>query len=137
MNKKAISKANKGNNHSNKENRMPTERLKMELKQNPEKVKKIIQALIDKAISGDMAAIREVFDRVDGKVAQQNNINGEMNHNDNYTIKVITGIDDGDDEDDEGILVESPNLRNEIAVEFVDAPPREELVIVSKIDVKD
>ena len=37
----------------------------------------------------------------------------------------------GGDEDDEEILVESPNLRNEIAVEFVDAPSREELVIVS------
>jgi len=61
MKKNAVSKANKGNNHSNKENRMPTERLRMELTQNPEKTKKIIQALIDKAISGDMAAIREVF----------------------------------------------------------------------------
>jgi len=61
MKKNAVSKANKGNNHSNKENRMPTERLRMELTHNPEKTKKIIQALIDKAISGDMAAIREVF----------------------------------------------------------------------------
>ena len=74
MNKKAISKANKSNSNSNKDNRMPTERLRMELKQNPEKVKKMMVALIDKAISGDMAAIREVFDRVDGKVAQQNNL---------------------------------------------------------------
>ena len=114
MNKKAISKANKGNNNSNKENRMPTERLRMELKQNPEKVKKIMVALIDKAISGDMAAIREVFDRVDGKVAQQNNISTDMNHNDNYTIKVITDINKAEEV-----------LPNEMGIEFIDAPKQE------------
>ena len=103
MNKKAISRANKGNNHSNKENRMPTERLKMELKQNPEKVKKIIQALIDKAISGDMAAIREVFDRVDGKV--ETNVRAEFA--DNRPIYVVTGIDDDNDREDNAILVDT------------------------------
>ena len=103
MNKKAISKANKGNNHSNKENRMPTERLRMELKQNPEKVKKIIQALIDKAISGDMAAIREVFDRVDGKV--ETNVRAEFA--DNRPIYVVTGIDDDNDREDNAILVDT------------------------------
>ena len=103
MNKKAISKANKGNNHSNKENRMPTERLGMELKQNPEKVKKIIQALIDKAISGDMAAIREVFDRVDGKV--ETNVRAEFA--DNRPIYVVTGIDDDNDREDNAILVDT------------------------------
>jgi len=106
MNKKAISKANKGNNHSNKENRMPAERLRMELKQNPEKVKKIIQALIDKAISGDMAAIREVFDRVDGKV--ETNVRAEMV--DNSPVYVITGIDNDDIEharEDNAILVDT------------------------------
>ena len=103
MNKKAISRVNKGNNHSNKENRMPTERLKMELKQNPEKVKKIIQALIDKAISGDMAAIREVFDRVDGKV--ETNVRAEVA--DNRPIYVVTGIDDDNDREDNAILVDT------------------------------
>jgi hypothetical protein len=84
LNKKAI-----GNKNSRKDNRMPTDRLKMELKQNPEKLKKIIQALIDKAISGDMAAIREVFDRVDGKVVNQ--VSAEVV--DNSPIYVVTGID--------------------------------------------
>ncbi len=84
MNKKAI-----GNKNSRKDNRMPTDRLKMELKQNPEKLKKIIQALIDKAISGDMAAIREVFDRVDGKVVNQ--VSAEVVVN--SPIYVVTGID--------------------------------------------
>jgi len=103
MNKKAISKANKGNNNSNKENRMPTERLRMELKQNPEKVKKMMVALIDKAISGDMAAIREVFDRVDGKV--ETNVRAEMV--DNSPVYVVTGIDVDDDREDNAILVDT------------------------------
>ena len=111
MNKKAISKANKGNDYSSKKNRMPTERLRMELKQNPEKVKKIMVALIDKAMNGDMAAIREVFDRVDGKVAQMNNISADMNHNDNYTIKVITDLNKSEE-----------TLPNEMGIEFIDAP---------------
>ena len=104
MNKKAISRANKGNNNSNKDNRMPTERLRMELKQNPEKVKKIMVALIDKAISGDMAAIREVFDRVDGKVVNQ--VNAEIS--DNRPIYVVTGIDNDDNgREDNAILVDT------------------------------
>ena len=114
MNKKAISEANKRNNNSNKDNRMPTQRLRMELKQNPVKVKKMMAALIDKAISGDMAAIREVFDRVDGKVAQHNNISADMNHNDNYTIKVITDINKAEEV-----------LPNEMGIEFIDAPKQE------------
>ncbi len=57
MKKNAVSKDNMGNLHSSKDNRMPTERLRMELKRNPEKVKKIMVALIDKAISGDMRLI--------------------------------------------------------------------------------
>ena len=103
MNKKAISKANKGNDYSSKENRMPTERLRMELKQNPEKVKKIMVALIDKAISGDMAAIREVFDRVDGKVVNQ--INAEVS--DNRPIYVVTGIEDDEEKEDNALIVDT------------------------------
>ena len=64
-------KSNIGNTYSNKEKRMPTERLRMELSQNPEKMKKIVIALVDKAIDGDLSAIKEVFDRVDGKVVNQ------------------------------------------------------------------
>ena len=112
MNKKAISKANKGNDYSSKENRMPTERLRMELKQNPEKVKKIMVALIDKAISGDMAAIREVFDRVDGKV--ETNVIAEVV--DNSPVYVITGIGDEDEEHEDDAHV--------LNVEFVEPEPR-------------
>ena len=97
-------KSNIGNTYSNKENRMPTERLRMELSQNPEKIKKIVVALIDKAITGDMSAIKEVFDRVDGKVVNQ--VNAEIS--DNRPIYVVTGIDNDDNgREDNAILVDT------------------------------
>jgi len=97
-------KSNIGNTYSNKENRMPTERLRMELTQNPEKIKKIVVALLDKAITGDMSAIKEVFDRVDGKVVNQ--VNAEIS--DNRPIYVVTGIDNDDNgREDNAILVDT------------------------------
>ena len=96
-------KSNIGNTYSNKENRMPTERLRMELSQNPEKIKKIVIALIDKAIDGDLSAIKEVFDRVDGKVVNQ--ISAEVN--DNRPIYVVTGISNDDEHEDNAILVDT------------------------------
>ena len=97
-------KSNIGNTYSNKENRLPTERLRMELTQNPEKIKKIVVALIDKAIDGDLSAIKEVFDRVDGKVVNQ--VNAEIS--DNRPIYVVTGIDNDDnDREDNAVLVDT------------------------------
>lgn len=91
--KNAVSKANMGNQHSSKENRLPTERLRMEVTQNPDKLKKVIVALLNKASDGDVSAIKEVFDRLDGKVVNQ--INAEVN--DNRPIYVVTGIEDDED----------------------------------------
>ena len=97
-------KSNIGNTYSNKENRMPTERLRMELSQNPEKIKKIVIALVDKAIDGDLSAIKEVFDRVDGKVVNQ--VNAEIS--DNRPIYVVTGIDNDDNgREDNAVLVDT------------------------------
>ena len=96
-------KSNIGNTYSNKENRMPTERLRMELTQNPEKIKKIVIALVNKAIDGDLSAIKEVFDRVDGKVVNQ--INAEVS--DNRPIYVVTGIDDDEEKEDNALIVDT------------------------------
>ena len=97
-------KSNIGNTYSNKEKRMPNERLRMELSQNPEKIKKIVIALIDKAIDGDLSAIKEVFDRVDGKVVNQ--VNAEIS--DNRPIYVVTGIDNDDNgREDNAVLVDT------------------------------
>ena len=102
--KNAVSKANMGNQHSSKFNRLPTERLRMELTQNPEKIKKIVIALVNKAIDGDLSAIKEVFDRVDGKVVNQ--VNAEIS--DNRPIYVVTGIDNDDNgREDNAVLVDT------------------------------
>jgi Family of unknown function (DUF5681) len=47
-----------------------------------EKVKKlrlVARSLVDNAIDGDTAAIKEVFDRMDGKVTQDHNAQVEGN----------------------------------------------------------
>jgi len=36
----------------------------------------IVDAMIDKAMDGDLAAAREIFDRIDGKPKQQTEITG-------------------------------------------------------------
>ena len=108
MKKKVISKANMGNLNSSK-GRMPTERLAMEVSQNPEKLKKMVVTLLDKAIDGDMSAIKEVFDRLDGKVANQ--ISAEVS--DNRPIYVVTGIDNEDNEREDNAIVVDTGLRDE------------------------
>jgi len=56
-------------------------------KGNFKKLRKIADALADKAISGDVQAIKEVADRLDGKVAQSITGDDELD-----PIKVISEI---------------------------------------------
>ncbi len=51
----------------------------------------------------DMTAIREVFDRVDGKVVNQ--INAEVS--DNRPIYVVTGIDNDEEKEDNALIVDT------------------------------
>jgi len=110
--KKAISKANKGNSHSSKENREKNKLLKNIIKEvvmdeDGTKAKEIVQALVAKATDGDLRAIEILLDRIDGKVVQENKIDGNMGHDFNIPIRVITGIND--DDDDEPIEVTPEN----------------------------
>jgi hypothetical protein len=53
-----------------------------------EKIKKlrlVARALVDNAIDGDTAAVRECFDRIDGKVAQGANATGQVCGNVTFT----------------------------------------------------
>ena len=109
MKKNAVNKANMGNLNSSKGRRMPTERLTMEVSQNPEKLKKMVVTLLDKAIDGDMSAIKEVFDRLDGKVVNQ--ISAEVS--DNRPIYVVTGIDDEDNKREDNAIVVDTGFRDE------------------------
>lgn len=69
--------ANKGNTHSSKINRLLTETLKRVLIQEDGKnARAIAEALVLKAIEGDIAAIREIFDRLEGKAIARQEISG-------------------------------------------------------------
>jgi|TARA_R110002050_G_scaffold15397_2_gene47424 hypothetical protein len=59
----------------------------MEDKQNPEKLKKIVEKLYEDALAGDKKAIDIIAERMDGKPVAEVHNEGET------TVKVITGID--------------------------------------------
>lgn len=63
--------APEGNDYSSKNNRLWANTLRRAITQGDgEKLRRIADALIAKAEDGDMAAIRELGDRLDGKPAQ-------------------------------------------------------------------
>jgi hypothetical protein len=55
--------------------------VKMSKNEKVKKLRLVARSLVDNAIDGDTAAIKEVFDRMDGKVTLEHNanINGAMN----------------------------------------------------------
>lgn len=59
-----------GNNFSSKNNRLWRETLRRVAAQNPEKLRRIAEKLYEQAEQGDIAAMREIGDRLDGKAAQ-------------------------------------------------------------------
>lgn len=59
-----------GNDFSSKNNRLWRETLRRVAAQSPEKLRRIAEALYDKAAEGDVAAIKEIGDRLDGKAIQ-------------------------------------------------------------------
>lgn len=87
------SEVNKGNKNSSKINRLLGETLKRALIQDEAiRSRKVVDALLAKAEDGDVSAIKEVFDRIDGKVIQENKVSGDSDQP--VMIQVITGIDD-------------------------------------------
>lgn len=60
-----------GNTNSNRNNRMWADTIKRALIQSDgERLRKLAEALINKASEGDVSALKEIGDRVDGKVTQ-------------------------------------------------------------------
>ena len=77
-----------GNQNSSKSNRLFGETIKRIVTQSKGEVaRKIAEALILKAQDGDISAIREFADRVDGKVVQQIDQNTELSGEVAYTWK--------------------------------------------------
>jgi hypothetical protein len=82
-----------GNQNSIKSNRLFSETIKRMVTQSEgEVVRRIATALIDKAAEGDMSAIKEFADRLDGKSMQENKVTGDADAP--LVIQVVTGIDD-------------------------------------------
>ena len=82
------SEVNKGNTNSNKNNRLWADTLKRALLQaDGNKIRAIAEALIEKAASGDVSAIKELGDRVDGKSTQQIDQTTEHSGEVTYTWK--------------------------------------------------
>jgi len=71
------SEVNKGNNYSSKNNRLWAETLRRAVVQSDaERLRQIAEALIDKAASGDVSAIKELGDRLDGKAVATTELTG-------------------------------------------------------------
>jgi hypothetical protein len=86
---------NKGNKNGARKSRVLNDTLKRRLMQEDGKeANKVVMALLTKAKEGDVAAIREVMDRAEGKVVQESKISGDSEEP--LMIKVVTGIDDND-----------------------------------------
>lgn len=60
-----------GNKNSSKNNRLWAETIRRAVVQaDPDRLRRIAEALLDKAEGGDINAMREIGDRLDGKSAQ-------------------------------------------------------------------
>ena len=71
------SEANRGNTHSSKINRLAADTLKRVLIQEEAiRLRNVTEALVAKAESGDISAIKEVFDRMDGKAVATQELTG-------------------------------------------------------------
>lgn len=62
--------APEGNTNSSRKNRMVGDALRAAAKQNPDKLKAACEALMDKAVEGDIQAFNAFRDTLDGKPAQ-------------------------------------------------------------------
>ena len=80
-----------GNKNSSKENRIWGKIVKkLAVQEDYAKLHKVANALYDKAASGDVSAIKELGDRLDGRATQE--ITGDSDQP--ITIVVKTGIDE-------------------------------------------
>jgi len=69
--------ANKGNTHSCKNNRLLSETLnRVLIQQDGARARMIAEALVTKAEEGDISAIKEVFDRTEGKAIARTELTG-------------------------------------------------------------
>jgi hypothetical protein len=68
-----------GNTNSKRSNRLWADTIRRVLAQgaDPDRIRRLAEALVSKAEEGDMSALKELGDRLDGKAAQQVFVNGD------------------------------------------------------------
>jgi hypothetical protein len=81
-----------GNKNSIKSNRLWAETIRRAVIQDDaQRLRQIAEALLIKASEGDMTAIKELGDRLDGKALQENKLTGDSDEP--VIIKIVTGIE--------------------------------------------
>jgi len=86
--------ASKGNKHSSKENRIWGSIIKkLAIQEDYKKLHVIANALFEKAADGDMNAIKEIGDRLDGKAIAKTELSGDEDAP--LVMHIITGISRG------------------------------------------
>jgi hypothetical protein len=74
---KAAAIANIGNTHSSKENRIWGNIIrKLAVQEDYKRLHAVANTLFEKAVEGDMTAIKEIGDRIDGKAVATTEISG-------------------------------------------------------------
>ncbi len=81
MSKTAKVGAPRGNTNNSQDNRLWGNTIRRVLTQNPERLRKIAESLVTAAEAGDMAAIKEIGDRLDGRPTQAIEASGEISYN--------------------------------------------------------
>lgn len=81
------------NKNSTKEKRLWGKIIrKLAVQEDAAKLHSVANALFEKAAEGDISAIKELGDRLDGKAQQESIVSGD--HDNPIMIQVVTGIDD-------------------------------------------
>jgi len=75
-----IAESMKGNKNATK-NKLFFDQIKRHLTQNPQKLEKIVETLVDSAQEGEAWAVKEIMDRVDGKAHQSTSIEDAEGNN--------------------------------------------------------
>lgn len=91
----AAAEANKGNKHASKENRVWGSLIRrLAVQEDYKRLHAIANKLYEMAAEGDMSAIKEIGDRLDGKAIATQEVTGSDGAP--MVMKVITGINDND-----------------------------------------
>lgn len=69
--------AQPGNKNATKEKRMITNALRRAVAQNPDKLRKACERVLDDAVNGNLAAFNTIADRLDGKPGQSMVLQGD------------------------------------------------------------